>query len=179
MEPYVEVDSINLLILWKLIATIVICTIKPCATRKKSHQNFLQLLKRIQVNIWEILHLIINSSLYSCWSLLFFCQIGYSTSSPLFSDKGKFPLYFRTSTSETMENPSRVALLKQFNWKKVALLVQNLDIYVLVRGVNLTAFWFKGVGNGRWRQREFGSRCDLKIFLLWSPLKWLRSRQSL
>ena len=69
----------------------------------------------------------------------FFClsQIGYSTSSPLFSDKEKFPLYFRTSTSETMENPSRVALLKQFNWKKVALLVQNLDIYVLVRDVNL------------------------------------------
>ena len=65
-----------------------------------------------------------------------FTQIGYSTSSPLFSDKEKFPLYFRTSTSETMENPSRVALLKQFNWKKVALLVQNLDIYVLVRCVN-------------------------------------------
>ena len=69
--------------------------------------------------------------------LFFFSQIGYSTSSPLFSDKEKFPLYFRTSTSETMENPSRVALLKQFNWKKVALLVQNLDIYVLVRGVSL------------------------------------------
>lgn len=57
-------------------------------------------------------------------------QIGYSTSSPQFSDKEKFPLYFRTSTSETMENPTRVALLEQFNWKKVALLVQNLDIFV-------------------------------------------------
>ncbi|XP_078375007.1 gamma-aminobutyric acid type B receptor subunit 1-like [Oculina patagonica] len=60
-------------------------------------------------------------------------QIGYSTSSPSFSDKEKFPLYFRTSTSETMENPSRVALLKEFNWKKVALIVQNLDIYVLTK----------------------------------------------
>ncbi|XP_027040338.1 gamma-aminobutyric acid type B receptor subunit 2-like [Pocillopora damicornis] len=57
-------------------------------------------------------------------------QIGYSTSSPQFSDKEKFPLYFRTSTSETMENPTRVALLEQFNWKKVAILVQNLDIFV-------------------------------------------------
>ncbi|XP_073258670.1 gamma-aminobutyric acid type B receptor subunit 2-like [Porites lutea] len=60
-------------------------------------------------------------------------QIGYSTSSPLFSDKKKFPLYFRTSTSETMENPSRLALLKHFKWKKVALIVQNLDIYVLTK----------------------------------------------
>ena len=78
-----------------------------------------------------------------------FSQIGYSTSSPLFSDKGKFPLYFRTSTSETMENPSRVALLKQFNWKKVAILVQNLDIYVLVRVVNLEQFfWGSGAGGG-------------------------------
>ena len=32
-----------------------------------------------------------------------------------------------------MENPSRLALLKHFKWKKVALIVQNLDIYVLVR----------------------------------------------
>ncbi|XP_029193493.2 gamma-aminobutyric acid type B receptor subunit 1-like isoform X2 [Acropora millepora] len=60
-------------------------------------------------------------------------QIGYSTSSPLFSNKEKFPLYFRTSTPETMENPSRLALLKHFKWKKVALIVQNLDIYVLTR----------------------------------------------
>ncbi|KAJ7383923.1 hypothetical protein OS493_024608 [Desmophyllum pertusum] len=60
-------------------------------------------------------------------------QIGYSTSSPLFSNKEKFPLYFRTSTSETMENPSRVALLKQFQWNNVALIVQNLDIYVLTK----------------------------------------------
>lgn len=94
-----------------------------------------------------------------------FSQIGYSTSSPLFSDKGKFPLYFRTSTSETMENPSRVALLKQFNWKKVAILVQNLDIYVLVRDVNLEQF-FGGIGCSGWRQREIGRRCDMKIFLL-------------
>lgn len=34
-----------------------------------------------------------------------------------------------------MENPSRVALLKHFKWKKVALIVQNLDIYVLVRSL--------------------------------------------
>ena len=72
---------------------------------------------------------------------LFFSQIGYSTSSPQFSDKEKFPLYFRTSTSETMENPSRVALLRHFKWKKVGLIVQNLDIYVLVRYMKYQYFF--------------------------------------
>ena len=31
-----------------------------------------------------------------------------------------------------MENPARLALLEHFKWDKVALLVQNLDIYVMV-----------------------------------------------
>lgn len=31
-----------------------------------------------------------------------------------------------------MENPARLALLKHFKWDKVALVVQNLDIYVMV-----------------------------------------------
>ena len=63
----------------------------------------------------------------------FFFQIGYSASSPQFSNKEKYPLYFRTATSETMENPARVALLKHFKWKRVALIVENFDIFVTVR----------------------------------------------
>ena len=67
-----------------------------------------------------------------CFALLFF-QIGYSASSPQFSNKEKYPLYFRTATSETMENPARVALFKHFKWKRVALIVENFDIFVTVR----------------------------------------------
>lgn len=63
-----------------------------------------------------------------------------------------------------MENPSRVALLKQFNWKKVALLVQNLDIYVLVRGVNLEQF-FRRNRVGVAPTGGSGRRSDLKICL--------------
>ncbi|KAM7428279.1 hypothetical protein ABFA07_020719 [Porites harrisoni] len=58
-------------------------------------------------------------------------QIGYSTSSPSLSNKEKYPLYFRTSTSEIIENPARVALLKHFKWKRVALIVQQADIFEL------------------------------------------------
>ena len=67
-----------------------------------------------------------------CFVLLFF-QIGYSASSPQFSNKEKYPLYFRTATSETLENPARVALFKHFKWKRVALIVENFDIFVTVR----------------------------------------------
>jgi len=70
-----------------------------------------------------------------------------------------------------MENPSRVALLKQFNWKKVALLVQNLDIYVLVRCVNR----FSGARSCA--RREVDGKSDFKILLLLLPLKRSRSRE--
>ncbi|CAH3032189.1 unnamed protein product [Porites lobata] len=58
-------------------------------------------------------------------------QIGYSATSPSLSNKEKYPLYFRTSTSEIMENPARVALLKYFKWKRVAVIVQQADIFEL------------------------------------------------
>ena len=64
--------------------------------------------------------------------------MGYSTSSPQFSDERKFPLYFRTGTSENLENPARIAVLKKFGWSRVALLVENYDIFVLVSRIGST-----------------------------------------
>ena len=32
-----------------------------------------------------------------------------------------------------MENPARVALLKHFKWKRVALIVENFEIFATVR----------------------------------------------
>ena len=71
--------------------------------------------------------------------------MGYSTSSPQFSDKRKFPLYFRTSASDNLENPARIAVLKKFGWTRVALLVENYDIFVLVSRIGSTAHstWLK------------------------------------
>ena len=67
-----------------------------------------------------------------CYHVSLCFQIGYSASSPSLSNKEKYPLYFRTSTSEIIENPARVALLKHFKWKRVALVVQQADIFELV-----------------------------------------------
>ena len=56
-------------------------------------------------------------------------QIGYSTTSPLLSDKARFPLFFRTSPSETLTNPAIVAVLQVFGWKRIAIIVENGNIF--------------------------------------------------
>lgn len=60
---------------------------------------------------------------------LSFLQIGFSGSSPLLSSKSLYPLYFRTNPSETFANLGRIAILRRFNWKRVAILQQNNDVF--------------------------------------------------
>ena len=56
-------------------------------------------------------------------------QIGFSNSSPLLSSKLLYPLYFRTNPSETFSNLGRIAILRRFKWKRVAILQQNNDVF--------------------------------------------------
>ncbi|KAM7432495.1 hypothetical protein ABFA07_017083 [Porites harrisoni] len=56
-------------------------------------------------------------------------QIGFSSSSPLLSSKSLYPLFFRTNPSETFSNLGRIAILRRFNWKRVAILQQNNDVF--------------------------------------------------
>ncbi|CAH3104404.1 unnamed protein product [Pocillopora meandrina] len=60
------------------------------------------------------------------WNIV---QIGFSNSSPLLSSKAVFPLYFRTNPSERFTNLGRIAILRRFNWKKVAIMQQNNDVF--------------------------------------------------
>jgi len=64
--------------------------------------------------------------------IFFFFQVGYSNTSPLLSQDSRFPLYSRTSPSETLNNYALVTLLKKFNWKRVAILVQQDHIFTKV-----------------------------------------------
>ena len=66
---------------------------------------------------------------FSIFFSLFFFQIGFSGSSPLLSSKSLYPLYFRTNPSETFANLGRIAILRRFNWKRVAILQQNNDVF--------------------------------------------------
>ena len=56
-------------------------------------------------------------------------QIGFSNSSPLLSSKLQYPLYFRTNPSEEFSNLGRIAILKRFKWKRVAILQRNNDVF--------------------------------------------------
>lgn len=60
------------------------------------------------------------------WNIV---QIGFSNSSPLLSSKLLYPLYFRTNPSETFSNLGRIAILRRFKWKRVAILQQNNDVF--------------------------------------------------
>ncbi|XP_020892902.2 gamma-aminobutyric acid type B receptor subunit 2 isoform X2 [Exaiptasia diaphana] len=60
------------------------------------------------------------------WNIL---QIGFASASPLFSQKSTYPLYFRTNPSEHPANLGRVSIIKRFNWKKVAILQMNNDVF--------------------------------------------------
>lgn len=82
------------------------------------------------------------------WNIV---QIGFSNSSPLLSSKDVFPLYFRINPSETFSNLGRIAILRRFNWKKVAILQQNNDVFTgisnslvdLLSAANLTVLAYE------------------------------------
>ncbi|KXJ12256.1 Gamma-aminobutyric acid type B receptor subunit 1 [Exaiptasia diaphana] len=64
-------------------------------------------------------------------------QVGYSITSPIFTNIAKFPYVFRTAPSEAMENPARVSILKHFNWRKVAVVTQLMDIYTMAKDARI------------------------------------------
>ena len=64
--------------------------------------------------------------------------MSYGSVSPALSDKSRYPKFFRTSSSDVGMNPVRIAMMKQFNWKRVATISESLEIFTKV---NFTE-WF-------------------------------------
>lgn len=64
---------------------------------------------------------------------LFHLQISYSSSSPELSDKGIYPYFYRTIPHDSSFNAPRIALLKSFNWKHVATIFQEENLFRTVR----------------------------------------------
>lgn len=71
---------------------------------------------------------------------LFHSQISYSSSSPELSDKGIYPYFYRTIPHDSSFNAPRIALLKSFNWKHVATIFQEENLF---RTVRLSCFTIK------------------------------------
>ncbi|XP_072030126.1 gamma-aminobutyric acid type B receptor subunit 1-like [Amphiura filiformis] len=64
------------------------------------------------------------------WNLI---TISYSAASPDLANKKKYPLFSRTTINSLSYNPSRVLTIKEFKWKRVGLIQENLELFSLER----------------------------------------------
>ena len=60
-------------------------------------------------------------------------QMSYASVSPLLSDKGTYPRFFRTSAPDTAVNPARIEIIKYFGWKRVATIHHSRAVFDAVR----------------------------------------------
>ncbi|KAL5007636.1 hypothetical protein ScPMuIL_016442 [Solemya velum] len=63
------------------------------------------------------------------WNLT---QISYGSSSPLLSDRKKYPKFFRLAPPDTALIPARIAILKQYNWQRIATIHESFEIFSAV-----------------------------------------------
>ncbi|CAH3180504.1 unnamed protein product [Porites lobata] len=64
-----------------------------------------------------------------CSHLMNLIQVSYGAASAYLSDKEKYPLFFRTIPPDKAQNLGRLAILKHFNWKKVAIITESESYY--------------------------------------------------
>ncbi|KAK4887533.1 hypothetical protein RN001_003804 [Aquatica leii] len=62
------------------------------------------------------------------WNIL---QVSYGSTSPLLSDRSKFPLFFRTVAPDSSHNSARISFIKHFGWNMVATLSLSRQPYLL------------------------------------------------
>lgn len=68
---------------------------------------------------------------YLCDNVIF--QLCYGASSPALSDRNRFPTLFRTHPSATVHSPTRITLMKKFEWYRIAILQQTEEVFISVR----------------------------------------------
>lgn len=61
-----------------------------------------------------------------------YSQVSYGAASAYLSDKEKYPLFFRTIPPDKAQNQGRLAILKHFGWKKVAIITESESYYQAV-----------------------------------------------
>lgn len=59
-------------------------------------------------------------------------QLCYGASSPALSDRNRFPTLFRTHPSATVHSPTRITLMKKFEWYRIAILQQTEEVFISV-----------------------------------------------
>ena len=67
-------------------------------------------------------------------------QLSYGASSPSLSTVEMFPNFFRTIPSEVQSNSARFALMKKFDWERVATLHETQTIFSQVSVIRCETF---------------------------------------
>jgi hypothetical protein len=62
-----------------------------------------------------------------------YLQISHATESPLLSDREKYPTFLRMLITDMSHNAVRVALIRHFNWTRVAILYEDTERHSLVQ----------------------------------------------
>ena len=62
-------------------------------------------------------------------------QISCVTATPVLSDRKRFPKYFQFLPSMVDFAPAYFGIIKEFNWRHVVILLQDENLYTLVRSV--------------------------------------------
>ena len=93
-----------------------------------SYQNSLALAGAYGMTVPEL-----NIILPFIICLPFILQLSYGSSSPILSDRNRFPNFFRLGGPDQKLNPAKIAVMREFNWKKVATINQALEFFSVVR----------------------------------------------
>ncbi|XP_052793057.1 gamma-aminobutyric acid type B receptor subunit 1-like [Mya arenaria] len=56
-------------------------------------------------------------------------QLAYAASSPILSDRERFRKFFRLSAPDTTMIPTRIDIMRTFNWKKIATIHEALEFF--------------------------------------------------
>ena len=67
-----------------------------------------------------------------CRTVLFTAQVACGTGSPVLNDRVRFPRYFQLSSSELRMAMGFYGIIKEYGWRRVALIVQDENDFTMV-----------------------------------------------
>ena len=59
-------------------------------------------------------------------------QVSYTATSPDLSNEARFPTFFRAISSDISTVDANVALIKEFGWRQVAIITENINLFIAV-----------------------------------------------
>lgn len=76
-------------------------------------------------------------------------QISYASGLSTLSDRTRFKYYFRTLPNTFYFAPAILGVLNNFNWRRIAFITQNQNLFLQVFTVRYVSGFFKPLFNGQ------------------------------